>query len=743
MARLTWEQVQAPDFRGVLDGYKAASTLIGNAMESAQQGIDRFEKNQTNAADNAVMSELLKYQGNPDALTAALGSGEFQSKVNMGKISAGMREHLSKAPADLLKFAGDKLAYDQKQVVAGQAAYVRENQDVANAVVEATMQGDDSRLSALKQARPDFFQKVDTNWLIGAYKDGMGLRRDDISNDDSQFGLTTKEEEQEAGRVADALYEHYTYEGTGEFGANTDRERLQKENPLAFQKLMARFAKENPLAGFSGSGGSGGGGGGSINAGAIVGSADDASAVREAASQLGIDAEDLAAAMSYETKGKFDPSIVGGKNNAHIGLIQFGTNEQKTYGIKPGMSIKEQMPAVVRYLKDRGLRPGDGLDRIYRTINGGNREANVKLSDGNGTIEQHIANIDRNHRGNARAFLGIENPRRAGVAVNTALAQGASEDPNRAKLLDFGQAWNKTSTVTEVAARLVKEGGAFAGADQNAIEDLVKKVMDLGVNNADVAAAILARNKSGQENLLDDLGDNPITQAFGLSDGLTQNYNWDAIKNDVALATDRKGLQTAALAESDRQFAAQQMATSTQQVNDLVAARDQARMDALLRGRKFDSRRWDLLIANARNVQTGAFQGGAETAGATDPKSNTGGGNRGHNPPKGGDFGGGGATEPLPVRQARNILKLGGKVGEKQRATFEKTYGMTPDEAIKNPGALPKTGQSVTVALTGTPSLSPSQMTIEANAALLQGAAAIKAFTKLYGQHPQVILDNM
>lgn len=127
---------------------------------------------------------------------------------------------------------------------------------------------------------------------------------------------------------------------------------------------------------------------------------------------LGLNPYDIATLISYETGGTFNPGVRGGKNNAHVGLIQFGAEEQRKYGIKPGMTFEQQMVAVAGYLKDRGARPGDDLLTLYKIVNGGNRNVSSKASDGNGTIEQHVARMRAEHAGNAARFLtGNADPR--------------------------------------------------------------------------------------------------------------------------------------------------------------------------------------------------------------------------------------------------------------------------------------------------------------------------------------------
>lgn len=129
--------------------------------------------------------------------------------------------------------------------------------------------------------------------------------------------------------------------------------------------------------------------------------ADTNEAITQSANRLGIAPADLRAIISYETGGTFDPNIKGGKGNKHVGLIQFGPEEQKKYGVKPGQTVAEQMQAVERYLIDRGAQKGDDLLTLYKIVNGGNRNVSENASDGNGTIAQHVEKIRREHGGGA------------------------------------------------------------------------------------------------------------------------------------------------------------------------------------------------------------------------------------------------------------------------------------------------------------------------------------------------------
>lgn len=119
----------------------------------------------------------------------------------------------------------------------------------------------------------------------------------------------------------------------------------------------------------------------------------DHEAIAGVSSRLGISPDDLRNVIDYETSGTNSPAVMGGTGGRYMGLIQFGPDERRQYGAHAGQSFSDQMGAVERYLKDRGLPQGADLSTLYRTINGGNPNASLSANDGNGTIAQHVERI--------------------------------------------------------------------------------------------------------------------------------------------------------------------------------------------------------------------------------------------------------------------------------------------------------------------------------------------------------------
>jgi len=135
-------------------------------------------------------------------------------------------------------------------------------------------------------------------------------------------------------------------------------------------------------------------------------------AVINAANSLGIRPVDLAAVMSLETGGSYAKDIRGGEGGNYQGLIQFGPNERKAYGYRPGMTFEEQLAGpVTKYLKDRGVRPGAGAQEIYAAILTGNvaniAKGGLDWKDSNGTsVRGALPDLTKGrHYQNAVRFL--------------------------------------------------------------------------------------------------------------------------------------------------------------------------------------------------------------------------------------------------------------------------------------------------------------------------------------------------
>jgi len=132
-------------------------------------------------------------------------------------------------------------------------------------------------------------------------------------------------------------------------------------------------------------------------------------AIFRGAQRLGLHPYEFGGFLSLESGPNMDPNIVGGAGGRHKGLIQFGQNEQKIYGISGPQTRAGQMPAVLKYFEDRGFKPGMDIGRAYATVLGGNPNVSLDAKDSFGTSVRSA--LPRFKKGgdlyeNARRVLG-------------------------------------------------------------------------------------------------------------------------------------------------------------------------------------------------------------------------------------------------------------------------------------------------------------------------------------------------
>lgn len=109
------------------------------------------------------------------------------------------------------------------------------------------------------------------------------------------------------------------------------------------------------------------------------------------AKSSGYNPDDLMKVIQYESSGR--PNVWGGKGNDYFGLIQFGPNERKQFGVDTkNPSAFNQIDATMKYLSSRGFKPGMGLMDLYSTVNAGS-PGHYGASDGNGTVASHVARM--------------------------------------------------------------------------------------------------------------------------------------------------------------------------------------------------------------------------------------------------------------------------------------------------------------------------------------------------------------
>lgn len=157
----------------------------------------------------------------------------------------------------------------------------------------------------------------------------------------------------------------------------------------------------------------------------------DISYLRQKASEKGYNADDLLKVINYESSGR--PDVWGGKNNQYYGLIQFGPEERKQFGVDTAHpSATNQLDAAFKFLDARGFKPGMGLLDLYSTVNAGS-PGHYKASDGNGTVASHVAAMQGNAVGEPMNIAPAVNPTQDNSKDPIGNLISANYDPEAAK----------------------------------------------------------------------------------------------------------------------------------------------------------------------------------------------------------------------------------------------------------------------------------------------------------------------
>ena len=202
---------------------------------------------------------------------------------------------------------------------------------------------------------------------------------------------------------------------------------------------------------------------------AVSGGMTDQQALMASADRLGLSPVEWGGIIHYESGG--DPSRWGGTGGRHVGLIQFGPNEQKQFGVTGKESFQEQLGKAEAFLASRGYKPGMGVMNAYSTINAGS-PGRFNASDANnggmpGTVADKVNGQFAPHYAWANKFLGggMQLPAPAGGSSRPAAfgLSGPTQKPGSGSAMPFGGADTGTPDASTAGA-LGLGGASMAGA---------------------------------------------------------------------------------------------------------------------------------------------------------------------------------------------------------------------------------------------------------------------------------------
>jgi hypothetical protein len=199
MAALTWRNVDAPDFRGALEGYQQFSQLLGNAFGGAQKALESFDNTQIDInSRNAIASLLTEYQGSPDKLEADLASGAFTGRFDPRRLNDKALSVLAERPKQLLDYADTKGDVADETLLRSRRDKVFGDKEAARADVTAfinkALTGDEDGARAIL-AGSSTIKNLPIEDILGLATDGQGLVKGDVDIDGGRLDNIGKDQD--------------------------------------------------------------------------------------------------------------------------------------------------------------------------------------------------------------------------------------------------------------------------------------------------------------------------------------------------------------------------------------------------------------------------------------------------------------------------------------------------------------------------------------------------------------------
>jgi len=349
---------------------------------------------------NALGQSLQRRKGRQVAEQKQLDSFDLEHKtiVEINELNADFAERAKTTDAGALGFAervgADYAARGQKIIEeATKAGYDKTAVAAMRVKLDSIYSGFYGKALGVQEASG----KIDAQTAIGnltddlsqyvvAHPEGVGSAKEQLRQ---SINLRPELSEPEKQIEFERRWSEVALAGGQAFAQNNPKMVLEKLAPQFLPKKPAVVA-----AALSGSGRS-------INPWANV--------AIDVANEFGLNPKDLAAVMSFETGGTFDPNIEGTDKKTgkkYLGLIQFGPDERKTYGIGKNATPEQWTKAISQFFRDRKLPKGAGMEDIYSTILTGS-PGDYKTKDSNNTnVTNAVPRMRNEHMGNVERWFG-------------------------------------------------------------------------------------------------------------------------------------------------------------------------------------------------------------------------------------------------------------------------------------------------------------------------------------------------
>lgn len=657
MARLTWQEVSAPDFGSSISGLKNAFDSLDRGFERAGQTINEYDAAQTATQSNAIMAKVLQL-GSPEEAAAALASGQMTNGVDPRRINAaafaamrGRQNDLMSTATAGMKLREDQIGLSQEEVKNAdfQAFNAPEVRSFVNQRTRALQDGNQQEVDRLDNDNPDILNTVNQQMLNASTSAAQGLRQTSQTIRGTETGY---QDAQEASEVADAIA---TEEAAAAIGGQGERGIAEGRDAI-IERLTQTHGPDKAVKIFNGLYGKvrGSGSAGS-EFDAILGGPDEVGQdFSGGGGGTGAGGKDLADVVLGDGQGKNGGNLYNFNPKKPISQMSMGelydyqrqvmvpTTKALGVGKDPktgeilGSSAAgafqivsrtlaraapvvlgndwkskpfslENQSKIAEYLFER-VPVGSDLHGVWEGLPVGTKKTKgmswasvrdqITMKESGGRIGQNAPSV--------------RNPGSSGVPVQSEVERALtiSTVANRYKISnsdtvqiarDWDKTWNSSASETEVAAGLVK--GQMAGEQISKVrENILYYMKKLKISNPSVVGALMSRAIGTNHDFL-----GKIDTWMGTNNGLSFNIDENKLKQLADFAKDETAMARVQLAVKDVDKSLQGNAAA----DGLVAKLDAAYTAGLAKMRAAGQNTADYTARyQAARQRAGAFQKG-------------------------------------------------------------------------------------------------------------------------------------
>lgn len=480
---LTWRNVDAPDFRGAMNGFAQSNQMLQDALGTASKALGTIDANKSTQVNNQIRLRSMQYD-DPAAYAAALKNGQIVTGADQERVDAATLTNLDNRTGTLL----ERQIEQYKQNRTEQTDSSRDAAAPAIAAMNAAYAtGDPRQIAAAQQQYGPQLAQLSGADNAAQWKNVQGLEAGNLSNDSQRFQLDTTKENYEDTQTAQGLFTEISrgaYEGKDALAAveqlNISPGVRTKLNSLLGAKYGDLYAPGaaggvTAPAGSSGSAFSN-----------VIGNAETRNYVPKilnAAGPLSGSNSEKAAQLlphlfnteSGNRQYNADGSVVqgpvtrSGERAQGAGQLMPATAAKPGYGVKPAQNNSEAENRRVSY---------DYLVAMLNEYGGDAEKALAAYNAGPGTVDKWIASIPADAGKNAAS------------QINNRIMQNTGQGGAATRLQDnFGSNANPL----EIANAMSSKDGAMPEANTGRLSEIIRRVMsDANVNAAQAGDMIAA-----------------------------------------------------------------------------------------------------------------------------------------------------------------------------------------------------------------------------------------------------------